>query len=295
MVPRNDGDRWRDRLYYPVSDLGFVGEVNAMKKRISVFLTVILLCLACAFPVWAETESRLADQAGLLDTDQKESLCNTLDEISERDQVDVVVVTVNSLEGKTAQAYAEDYFIDHGYGQGENGDGILFLLDMGDRNWAIATHGYAIEVFTDAGQSYIMDQVKPYLSDGDYNEAFHKFATECDDFITQANEAEPYDVENLPDEPFAVGINLLIALAVGLVAGLLVTGNMRRKLKTVRKQDRAASYVRQGSMNVTRSNDFYLYSTVSKSAKPKNEDSNGGSSTHTSSSGDTFGGSSGKF
>ena len=101
--------------------------------------------------------------------------------------------------------------------------------------------------------------------------------------------------ENLPDEPFAVGINLLIALAVGLVAGLLVTGNMRRKLKTVRKQDWAASYVRQGSMNVTRSNDFYLYSTVSKSAKPKNEDNNGGSSTHTSSSGDTFGGSSGKF
>ena len=233
-----------------------------MKKRISVFLISILLCLACAFPVWAGTVSRLDDQAGLLDAEQQESLSSTLDEISERDQVDVVVVTVNSLEGKTAQAYAEDYFIDHGYGQGENGDGILFLLDMGD---------------------------------GDYNEAFHKFATECDDFITQADEAEPYDVENLPDEPFAVGINLLIALAVGLVAGLLVTGNMRRKLKTVRKQDRAASYVRQGSMNVTRSNDFYLYSTVSKSAKPKNEDNNGGSSTHTSSSGDTFGGSSGKF
>lgn len=126
----------------------------------------ILLYLACAFPVWAGTVSRLDDQAGLLDAEQQESLSSTLDEISERDQVDVVVVTVNSLEGKTAQAYAEDYFIDHGYGQGENGDGILFLLDMGDRNWAIATHGYAIEVFTDAGQSYIMDQVKPYLSDG---------------------------------------------------------------------------------------------------------------------------------
>ena len=126
-----------------------------MKKRISVFLTVILLCLACAFPVWAETESRLADQAGLLDTDQKESLCNTLDEISEREQVDVIIVTTNSLEGKTAQAYADDYFIDHGYGQGEDGDGILFLVDMGDRNWAIATHGYAIEAFTDAGQEYI--------------------------------------------------------------------------------------------------------------------------------------------
>ena len=91
---------------------------------------------------------RLVDRADLLSELEEEELEARLDEISERDQVDVVVVTVNSLEGKTAQAYAEDYFIDHGYGQGENGDGILFLLDMGDRNWAIATHGYAIEVFT---------------------------------------------------------------------------------------------------------------------------------------------------
>ena len=71
-----------------------------MKKRISVFLISILLCLACAFPVWAGTVSRLDDQAGLLDAEQQESLSSTLDEISERDQVDVVVVTVNSLEGK---------------------------------------------------------------------------------------------------------------------------------------------------------------------------------------------------
>ena len=65
-----------------------------MKKRISVFLISILLCLACAFPVWAGTVSRLDDQAGLLDAEQQESLSSTLDEISERDQVDVVVVTV---------------------------------------------------------------------------------------------------------------------------------------------------------------------------------------------------------
>ena len=48
-----------------------------------------------------------------------------------------------------------------------------------------------------------MEQVKPYLSDGDYNEAFQMFAMECDDFIMQADEAEPYDVGNLPKESFA--------------------------------------------------------------------------------------------
>ena len=266
-----------------------------MKKRISVFLTALLLGLLCAFPVWAKP-ARLADQAGLLDREQREQLTAMLDEISEKHQVDVVIVTTNSLEGKTARDYADDYFIDEGYGQGENGDGILFLVDMGDRNWAIATHGYAIDIFTDAGQEYILDQVKPYLSAGEYEEAFRTFAKECEDFILHADEAEPYDVGNLPKEPFDIGENLMIALGAGLVAGLIVALAMRGKMKTVRKQDQASSYVRPGSMNVNRSHDYYLYSTVSKTAKPRNEDhGGGGSSTHTSSSGDTFGGSSGKF
>ena len=38
-----------------------------------------------------------------------------------------------------------------------------------------------------------------------------------------------------------------------------------------------------------------IFTSTVQYQKPKNEDSNGGSSTHTSSSGDTFGGSSGKF
>ena len=71
-----------------------------MKKRISVFLISILLCLACAFPVWAGTVSRLDDQAGLLDAEQQESLSSTLDEISERDQVDVVSLPLTVLREK---------------------------------------------------------------------------------------------------------------------------------------------------------------------------------------------------
>ena len=53
-----------------------------MKKRISLFLTAILLCLACAFPVWAGTEDRLADQAGLLSADEQDTLSASLGEKS---------------------------------------------------------------------------------------------------------------------------------------------------------------------------------------------------------------------
>ena len=38
-----------------------------------------------------------------------------LDEISEKQQCDVVVVTENSLDGKSAQDYADDFFDYNGY------------------------------------------------------------------------------------------------------------------------------------------------------------------------------------
>ena len=53
---------------------------------------------------------------------------------------------------------------------------------------------------------------------------------------------------------------------------------MRAQLKSVRTQDSAVDYVRQGSMELTRSNDIFLYHTVTKTAKPKDSDSSSGSS-----------------
>ena len=48
---------------------------------------------------------RLVDRADLLSELEEEELEARLDEISERQQADVVVVTVNSLDGKSAQDY----------------------------------------------------------------------------------------------------------------------------------------------------------------------------------------------
>lgn len=54
---------------------------------------------------------RLVDRADLLSELEEEELEARLDEISERQQADVVVVTVNSLDGKSAQDYADDFMI----------------------------------------------------------------------------------------------------------------------------------------------------------------------------------------
>ena len=53
--------------------------------------------------------NRLEDEADILTDAQEQVLMQKLDEISERQQCDVAVVTVYSLRGKSAQDFADDY------------------------------------------------------------------------------------------------------------------------------------------------------------------------------------------
>ena len=269
-----------DYMYAAATLVGGTGVVESFSEHSTIILNEL---------------TRVVDMADLLDNSEEAALLSMLDEISIRQELDVVVVTVNTLDGKTPMDYADDFYDYNGYGFGENRDGVLLLVCMEDRDWWISTSGYGITVFTDAGIEYISEKFLPDLSDGNYADAFTTYAELCDEFITQARTGEPYDTNNLPKEPFNVFTSLLISLVVGILVSLIVTGKMKGKLKTVRMQPAAEEYVRNGSMLVTESSDLFLYSQVDRRVKSKDNDSGGGSSTHTSSSGSSHGGGGGKF
>lgn len=271
-----------------------------MKKKIWMLLFSLVLCLFMAAPAFAaQTEGfaseyeRVQDLADLLSDSEETALLKKLNELSERQKMEVVVLTTDTLEGLTPREYTDDIYDYCGFGYGENRDGLLLLISMEDSDWYISTCGYGITAFTDAGIQYIGEQIKEYLSAGDFSTAFDKFAGLCDDFITQARTGDPYDLHNLPREPLPL-IWIPISIAVGACLSSLIVGSMKAKLKTVRFQSAARNYMKSGSLNITESRDLFLYSTVTRTEKPKN-DSSGGSSTHTSSSGTTHGGGGGKF
>ena len=127
--------------------------------------------------------------------------------------------------------------------------------------------------------------------------SFYTFADLCDDYITQAASGEPYDVDHLPEAPFSAGGCLLMAFGAAFLVSLIATGIMKGQLKTVRSQREADNYIRQGSTQLTKRSDRFLYRHVDRrrKAEKKETDKEGGSTTHTSSSGTTHGGSGGKF
>ncbi|MBE6657313.1 MAG: TPM domain-containing protein [Ruminococcaceae bacterium] len=260
-----------------------------MKKQLGILLFTLLLILGMTLSASAASMPRLVDGADLLSDSEEAELLSMLDEISARQMLDVVIVTTNTLEGKSAMAYADDFFDYNGYGFGSSYDGVLLLVSMEDRDWWISTSGYGITAFTDYGITCLSDQFLPDLGNGFYADAFETFARGCDEYITLARNGTPFDVGS---EPFDPGSSFLIAAVIGLIAALIVVSSMKAQLKTVRQQN-AGSYLKDGSFQLTESREMFLYRNVHRTVKQ--ESSSGGSSTHRSSCGRSHGGGGGKF
>lgn len=129
-------------------------------------------------------DERLIDEADLLSNSEESKLLSKLNRISEDNYTDVIVVTVDSLGEKTGTEYADDFFDDNGYGYGSNNDGILLLVSMEYRDWAISTCGSAINVFSDDILKIMENKFLPKLSKDSYYEAFDTYADLCEAFLT---------------------------------------------------------------------------------------------------------------
>ena len=239
----------------------------------------------------------LLDDADLLTNSEESQLLNRLKEVSSTWECNVAIVTVDDHDG-TAQEFADDYFDYNGFGADYDGAGILFMISMYDREWAISTSGAAIYAFTDYGQEYLVDNLMDDLSEGDYYDAFMSYANTADELLEMYSNGEPLDVGYKPPKGL-MGWLLEIALCVviGLLVALIPVLYMRSQLKTVKPATNAAYYHSSSGVKITSSHDRFTHKTYSKQPIPKESSSgsSGGSSTHTSSSGSTHGGSSGHF
>ena len=120
-----------------------------MKKKILTLLFSLILCLCIVTPAFAaQTDGfaseyeRVQDLAGLLSGNEESSLVTKLNELSERQKMDIVVLTTDTLDGKTPRDYADDIYDYGNFGYGESRDGALLLISIEDNDWYISTCGY---------------------------------------------------------------------------------------------------------------------------------------------------------
>lgn len=258
-------------------------------KKIMTILTAFLLSMILVIPVEAHP-SRLVDEADILTDAQEAETIAMLDKLSTECEFDIVIVAVDSMEGQDAESYADDYFEYNGYGMGENYDGALLLLSMEERQWHISTCGYGIAALSDNDLYQIEEEMVPYLSSGDYMEAFENFAWLCAGYVTEAQEAGVTYSES-ESEGMGIGLAVVCCLVAGFLLAFIPMLLMKKKMKSVRVRNEATEYMDLGSRRITRSHDRFLYHTINRVYTPKQEHS----STHTGSSGRSHGGRGGGF
>ena len=103
---------------------------------------------------------RLLDNADLLYDDEETQLLTLLDTTSQKWQCNIAILTVDDHTGEI-QDFADNYFDYNGFQADYNGSGILFMLSMADREWAISTCGNAIDTPYDVNS-------KPIRTASDY-------------------------------------------------------------------------------------------------------------------------------
>ena len=272
------------------------------------FLLIVMLGLVSVLSVSAKNSQKVTDNADILSEWEEEKLQEQLLETAEQYQCDVVVLTTDSCGRKSPQDYTDDYYYENGYGYGRDIDGIMLMVSMGDRKFHLATRGAAIDIFTDYGLEIIDEEISPYLSDGAYYEAFSVFGKMAEEFMAQYELYDrgyaqdsysdygytDYGYSYVYEEKMSMDTRLLIAGIAALLITGIVVAVLFAQLKSVGVERRAHEYIRQGSFRVTRSRDVFLYRTVQKVRKQK-DDGGGGSRTHRTSGGGRAGGRTGSF
>lgn len=287
-------------------------------KRFILILSCLLLLLAAPLPALA-AQPKIVDEAWLLTEDQVLALEEKAQDLTDRYGMDVVIVTMDSIGYTDIETYADDYYDHNGYGIGPDYSGILLMISMEYREWAISTCGEAIYCFTDYGIESLFSEMAWYLSEDEFYLALDAYLSAMPQYFEAYERGEPIDgysggydgpgsyepgtKEDIVYYPEHKKPSFFTVFATSLVIGLVAGGIgllfLRSQMKTVRRQAGAHSYIAQDTASLTRMQDIYLYSNVSRVARPQDNSHHhsgrGGSSVHFGGGGRSHGGGHGRF
>ena len=177
-----------------------------MKRKRKLWLTLLAALVWCAVMTvsvcagGAESPDepggkRVYDMAGLFGTSRTEDFEEEIEECRRRYGLDVVVVTTEAAEGKSSRAYADDFYDEGGFGQGSGKDGILFLIDMDNRELYVSPCGKAIRIFTDDRIETVLDHAYEDASREDYEACVDSFLSDVESYCRAGIPGNQYNYD----------------------------------------------------------------------------------------------------
>ena len=303
VIENNIDNLWNDFFYY--AQYAATPEDEYLYKAIEAFYQSCVKLIngevyQSNVPGVVVATPYVNDYANLLSDSEELELNKKLLAFKNRYGIDAVIVTTNSTNGMNIREYADDFYDYNGYGK----DGILIVLDMSDRSWWFQFKGIYEERISDKEMNsiidLIIDDMMPYLRNGDYYKAFEIYAEDAEYYTNKIINGDVIDYE---PEVIRFGLtNIAVSALLGVFVSLATMLVLKGQLKSVSRQRLAHNYVVGNSFMLTGASDLFVNRHVTRSRRPEPTRSSGGgggysggSSTHTSSSGSSHGGHGGHF
>ena len=238
---------------------------------------------------------KVYDYYQLFSDNELEELEDLLNLYTTEGKVDIVVITTDNLDGKSKQTYMEDFYDNASLGYDkEFGDAVLLMLYMNPNDRSVEIQGYENSRFyiTNERIENILDEIVPYLANGDYIKAIEEYAKLVAQYMNQEaptpsknNNNYNNNYNNAPNSNQNTkrvsnsSDDILRNPLVQLVASLILSGivvaimayNSSGRITTNNR-----TYLNDNKSSVTGHHDIYLRTTVSRVRKPQNNDNNGG-------------------
>ena len=260
-----------------------------MNRRL-ISLILFLLVLSTSIPFIQALSNRVNDNAGLMTLEEIVELEALSEIVSSSTGLDIVILTVNDLGGRSPTSYADSFYDSNGYSD----DGMLFLLAMAERAWYISTCGEAIRIFNDSDIETLLDAGLPWFSGGEYFEGFCEVIHNVDEMTSgRSIRTSTHTASSSAHRSTVSSRGFFISMLVGAAVSCIVVLIMRSSMNTKRKQRGATDYLIPGSYHLRTQQDIFLYSNVTKT--PRQQNTSSGSSSHMSFSGRSHGGGGTKF
>ena len=267
-----------------------------MKKKL--FSIILLLCLLTSISATAIADAAfpyVTDVAGLISQNEKAVLESYANEISAKYGCGVYIIVVDDFTSYSNSfdcfSAAEDIYLQYGLGLGSERNGLLLLLSMKERDFALAAYGnFANFAFTDYGKEVIIDSFVPALSVNNWYGGLNAYLESAESLLKCASDGNPVDV---PELELSFSEALIYAFIIAAIIALIVCLVFKAQMKTAKVQAFASEYINKSSFNLYAQQDVFLHRSVTRQIIENSSSSSGGGGTTVNSSG--FSGRSGKF
>ena len=222
-----------------------------MKRILTTVLIGMLILITCAFN---QEEQKVYDEAGLLQSEQAETLQADAVKIAKAYEVDVIIVLIDDAQGMTSADYGEAFYRDHSFGyERAGGSGIMLLVDMDNRIAQLFTYGIADSEYTDAEIERMYDGLTALLKDSNYYGACKEFLSG----VKEYGDRKTLSAGNL-------GVYLLMALVLsGVIVFIMKKSTGHKSPEAMRR-----SYASQ-ERRILQQQDRYIRTTVTRVPRPK--------------------------